>query len=135
MLINKDIIIFCLTAKSFPEGIVETHINLHKQIPILKNRNYYGVSYCNEKGKIIYKAGAEEINENEFAHLNLEIFTAKKGNYISITVKDYEQNIPKIKEAFNELKKNPNIDPQGVALEWYSDGPDCKCMIRLKDNF
>jgi hypothetical protein len=40
----------------------------------------------------------------------------------------------KIKEAFDEFRNNPNIDPNGLALKWYSDGPDCKCMIRLKDN-
>jgi len=133
ILIEKDMQIYCLTVKSFPDGIVEAHQNLHKNILPVKGRNYYGISYCNEKDEIIYKAGAEEIKANEFKHLELETFIAKKGSYISITVTNYENNISNIKEVFDELKKNPNIDPKGVALEWYSDGPDCKCMIRLKD--
>ncbi|MCB0731940.1 MAG: transcriptional regulator [Ignavibacteriae bacterium] len=133
--LEDDKHLFCVTAKSFPDGILEAHQTLHKQISFKKNRNYYEFSYMNPEHQIIYKAAAEELESGEFGNINLETFKIKKGNYNSITVKDYEQNIPKIKEAFDELKKNPNIDPNGVALEWYSDGPDCKCMIRLKDNF
>lgn len=131
---DNDKLLFCVTAKSFPDGIVEAHQTLHKQIPLKQNRNFYGISYMNNKYDIIYKAAVEEAEQGEFKNLNLETFEVKKGNYISITVKNYEQNILKIKEAFAELRQNPNIDSKGVALEWYSDGPDCKCMIRLKDN-
>lgn len=131
---ENEKLLFCVTAKSFPDGIVEAHKTLHKQIPLRQNRNYYGISYMNNEQKIIYKAAVEEAKDGELKDLDLETFEVKKGNYYSITVKNFEQNIPRIKEAFDELKSNPEIDPNGVALEWYSDGPDCKCMIRLKDN-
>ena len=117
--IKKDTKIHCLKSKTFPDGIAETHKKLHQKIPFHKGRNYYGISYMNSKGEIIYKAAIEEDRPGELQHLNLDTFLIKSGKYASITFENFVENIPKIKEAFNTLKNNPNIDPQGVALEWY----------------
>jgi hypothetical protein len=31
------------------------------------------------------------------------------------------------------LLTQPNIDPNGYCLEWYLNGKDVRCMVRLKN--
>jgi aryl-alcohol dehydrogenase-like predicted oxidoreductase len=86
----------------------------------------------NEAGDIIYKAAAEELIPGELSKHQLEPFTIRKGDYIYMDVKNFMQNIPAIGQAFNELKSDKRIDPEGVALEWYLNEADVRCMIRIK---
>lgn len=43
--IKEDIKVFCLKAKSFPDGIKEMFERLHRVAPIAEKRTYYGISY------------------------------------------------------------------------------------------
>jgi len=62
LLLDKDIKVFYITAKSFPDGISEAHQKLHSLIPFSKNRKYFGLSPPeNEHGTIIYRAADEEL--------------------------------------------------------------------------
>jgi hypothetical protein len=83
---------------------------------------------------IIYKAAVEEYSEGEAEKLHLERFILKKGNYISIDIINYMEDIPAIGKAFQELLKDPRIDPNGICAEWYLNEKDVKCMIRLKSD-
>ncbi|MCB0746815.1 MAG: hypothetical protein H6613_09005 [Ignavibacteriales bacterium] len=56
----NDKLVYCVTAKSFADGIVDAHKTLNKQIPVKHNRNYFGIAYMNPKYEIIYKAAVEE---------------------------------------------------------------------------
>jgi hypothetical protein len=39
-----------------------------------------------------------------------------------------------IDRAFKELLEQPNLDPQGYCVEWYSSNEESvKCMIRLDE--
>jgi hypothetical protein len=130
--IEKDINVFYVTAKSFPEGIQEAHQKLHALIPFSNDRKYFGISRPEQGSGIIYRAAAEELEQGEAERFKLETLVLKKGDYMSITIKDYAKDIMSIDRAFKELLALPDLDPQGYCVEWYYHGKDVRCMIRLK---
>lgn len=129
---DKDVKVFYVNAKSFPEGIQEAHQKLHSLIPFSKDRKYFGVSRPEQGDGIIYRAAAEELEPGEAESLRLESLVLKKGDYVSITIKDYAKDIMSIDRAFKELLALPDLDPQGYCVEWYYNEKDVKCMIRLQ---
>ncbi|MES2514052.1 MAG: transcriptional regulator [Bacteroidota bacterium] len=131
--LEKDISVFCVTASSFPEGVLAAHQKLHSYVSFNENRNYFGISAPDKTGTIVYKSAAEEMEPSELSKHNLEPFVIKKGSYSYIDIRDFEKNIPAIKKAFDELITNPDIDPQGCCVEWYLKSNLVRCMIRLKD--
>ena len=130
--IDNDIKVFYITAKSFPDGIMDAHEKLHGLVPFSKERKYFGISRP-ENGVIIYKAAAEEINAGEAEKFNLETIVLKKGKYISLKIYDYIKDIQSIDRAFKELLSYPGLDPQGYCVEWYLNDKDVRCMIRLNE--
>ncbi len=126
-----DIKVFCETAKSFPDGIMEAHKELESIITFSKQRRYFGISSPNEKGIIIYNAAAEEIYQGEAEELGCESFIIESGQYISLLVEDYLSDIPAIGKAFQLLIAYPGIDPNGYCIEWYLNEKDVRCMVRL----
>jgi hypothetical protein len=131
--LEKDILVFCVTATSFPDGVLAAHQKLHGYIPFNEKRNYFGISCPDKTGIIIYKSAAEEIERGELSKHNLKPFVIKRGKYIYRDVKDFERDIPAIKKAFDELIANPEIDPQGYCVEWYLSQNLVRCMVKLKD--
>lgn len=130
--LDKDITLMYVTASSFPEGVMAAHQQLHAKIAFNTERKYYGISYPNKNGSIIYKAAAEEMNEGEATEKGLDTFIVKKGVYASIIVPDYMTEKAAIGEAFQKLLKHPQLDPQGFCLEWYLSKTDVQCMVPLK---
>lgn len=61
--IDKDIKVLCTTASSFPEGVQMAHKKLHSLFPARERRTFYGISYPDKSGNIIYKAAADQLNE------------------------------------------------------------------------
>ncbi|MCB0752276.1 MAG: hypothetical protein KDC52_12445 [Ignavibacteriae bacterium] len=45
----NDKLVYCVTAKSFADGIVDAHKTLNKQIPVQPKVNYFGITYFNWK--------------------------------------------------------------------------------------
>ena len=129
--IKEDIKVFCLKAKSFPDGIKEVFEKLHRVAPIAEKRTYYGISYP-ERGKIKYSAAANELYDGELSHQEMEPFVIKKGNYLLIEIKDFMKHIPSIEKAFKQLTRDKRIDPNGVCLEWYINNSTCRCMVKMK---
>jgi predicted transcriptional regulator YdeE len=132
--IDKDSTLMCVPATSFPDGVLAAHQQLHSLIPFSTQRKYYGISYGGTNGTIIYKAAAEELTEGEAAEKKLETFILKNGEYNSILIKNYMDDIPAIGKAFTKLLASPNLDPNGYCVEWYLNDRDVKCMVKLKDN-
>jgi len=126
-----DIKVFCETAKSFPDGIIEAHKELESIITCSKQRRYFGISSRNAKGIIIYDAAAEEIYQGEAEELGCEMFVIESGQYISLLIEDYISDIPAIARAFQQLMAFPDIEPQGYCIEWYLNEKDVRCMVRL----
>lgn len=129
--LGNDVKVFCETAKSFPEGIVKAHKELHSIVPFAEERRYYGISRPNAKGVIIYKAATEEIYQGEAEELGCETFNIKSGRYISLLISDYMNDIQNIAKAFQILKTHPGIDPEGYCIELYLNEKDVRCMIKL----
>jgi hypothetical protein len=130
-ILQEDISVICITATSFPDGVMAAH----EQLPVFSDkRKHFGLSRPNEQQVIIYKAAVEELTEGEAEKFQLERFILKKGDYISIDIINYMQDIPAIGKAFQTLLTDPRIDPNGICVEWYFNEKDLKCMIKLQSN-
>lgn len=130
--IDQDIIVFYITAKSFPENILDAHNTLHTLVPFSKNRNFFGLSRP-ENGVIVYKAAAEEISSGEAEKFNCDTLVLEKGKYVSLTIQDYVKDVQSISNAFKELLSHPGLDQNGYCVEWYLTDKDVKCMVRLEN--
>jgi len=128
--LENDIKVFCVTADSFPEGIMEAYKKLNEKIPLSSVKRIFGLSRP-ENGIIVYKAAAEVNDTGEAEKIISDTLVIKKGNYISRTIHDYMKDLPAIGIAFKELLTNPGIDPEGYCVEWYVSEKDVKCMVRL----
>ena len=129
--LEDDIKVFCETAKSFPDGIIEAHKELESIISCSKQRRYFGISSRNAKGIITYDAAAEEIYQGEAEELGCEKFVIESGQYISLLIENYVSDVSAIVKAFQLLMAYPGIDPQGYCIEWYLNEKDVMCMVRL----
>ena len=132
--LEKGIKVFYVTATPFPEGIQGAYQKLHSLIGSPAGRRFFGISYPETSSKIIYEAAVEESHHGEGKELGCEIFIIKKGQYISIYIKDFMNDIPKIGRSFQELLADERIDPKGCCVEEYLHDKDVRCMVRLKDN-
>lgn len=134
-ILGEDIKVVFVTATSFPDGVDRAHIQLHALLPEKERRRFFGISWPNENGEIVYKAAADIIESDEAEKLGLETFTIKKGPYNSFFIKDFMQDIGSIKRAFKVLIAQHEVDPDGYCLEWYIGDNDVKCMVPLGPNY
>ncbi|RDC54524.1 transcriptional regulator [Pedobacter chinensis] len=130
---EHDIEVLCVTAVSFPNGVLKAHQQLHALLPDIKQRRIFGISSPDQNGGIIYKAAAEILNSEEADQSGQETFVIKKGTYISILIKNFMDDVSKIGKTFEKLIKQPNIDPEGYYLEDYINETDVRCMVRIKN--
>lgn len=131
--ISNDITVYCITATSYPEGVLEAHQQLHALVPFSPQRHYFGISCPNQKGIIIYKSAATELVVGDLSTHGLSPFIIPKGYYACITIQDFRKNIADIGTAFQNILHSQQIDPQGFCLEWYQGQNDVRCMVRLRD--
>jgi len=126
---QKDVPTYCVTAESFPEGIAAAHHKLQGALPHNDRRDYFGISWRDKTGKIVYKAAAQ-IMEGE-SMPDLETFVIKNGPYNAFYIYDYRKNPDSIGDAFELLLKQHEVDPNGYCLEWYINENDVKCMVPM----
>jgi hypothetical protein len=132
--LKNDIKVFYVTAQSFPQGIKEATDKLHSLFLFTKERKIFGLSRPENNEGIIYRAAAEEMFEGEAEKLNCQTLIIPKGKYIAILVNDFRKDVMSIDRAFQQLLKQPNLDPQGYCVEQYAtDKEAVTCMIRLKE--
>lgn len=129
---NNDKLVFCITAKSFPDGVKEAHEKLHALLPMAPGREYYGISFGSENNGIVYKAAVGLKNPEEGKKFNLEEFIIRKGNYSGVVVKDFMKDMSSIGRTFQQLLDNSDIDPLGYCLEEYINN-DVRCLVKTKD--
>ncbi|MCL6099494.1 MAG: DinB family protein [Bacteroidetes bacterium] len=129
--LDSDIKVICVTADSFPSGILGAYNTLHSILPSDNGRNFFGISSPNKKGDIIYKAAVEESFVGEAEKLGCDTFVIKKGEYISIPIHNFISDVLSIDRAFKNLIADPGIDPNGVCVEMYTGRDDVRCMVRL----
>ena len=130
---DNDITIMYVQAATFPDGVMPAYEALHSKIHFSADRKFLSVSRPEGSGYISYKAGAEMLDEREAAVLGLPTLTLKKGEYVTITIKNFMDDIPSIGKAFEDLMYHPGIDPEGYCVEWYFNETDVHCMIRLAE--
>ena len=130
--IDEDITLMYVTAASFPDGIMAAFQQLQSKASYTAETIYYGISFPDKNGSIIYKAAAEAKNQEEAAEAGLETFIVKKGTYACILVQDFMKHTAAVGEAFQQLLKHPQLDPQGFCLEMYRNKTDVQCMVPLK---
>ena len=122
----------CVTASSFPDGIMAAFDKLNALIQSSTPRRVFGISYGDEINNIIYKAAAEENSTDEATRLGCERFTIKKGEYISEYIEDFMKNIPAMGQAFREMCRDKRIDSNGYCIEMYlNNNKDVLCMVKL----
>ena len=131
-ILENDIKVLYVKADSFPAGILPAHQKLHGLIPFTTDRKYFGISFPDKTGIILYKASAEELYAGEAEKLHLQTFVIRKGTYSSLILHNYREAIAGISKAFDQLLQNPDIDPQGACVEWYISENDMRCMVTLK---
>lgn len=133
--LEKNIHVMCVTATSFPDGVMNAYKKLQSLITDSKERRYFGISHSTKDGSVIYKACAEEKEAGEAKKLGLESFTIKAGNFANEYIVDHMKDSESIGNTFKKLLKNPDIDPQGYCLEIYKDfdDKDVNCMVPLKN--
>lgn len=131
--LEKDITALCITAESFPEGVLAAHQKLHGLVSYASDRKYFGISYPVGPGKILYQAATEMAPEDDPDVLDCDVFFIKKGDYVSVDIPDFRKDIPSIGRTFQQLLQDQRIDPNGYCLEWYLNENDVRCMVRLAD--
>lgn len=129
--IKQNINLLCITASTFPSGVMAAHKQLHGLLPANPQRKYYGLSRPENGGSIVYRAAAEALNTHEARDLQLEEVVLQSGSYACMLVTDYMTSINAIGNAFQQLLTIPGIDPNGYCVEAYFNDTDVMCMVRL----
>jgi predicted transcriptional regulator YdeE len=130
--LDSDISVICVTAKSFPEGIMEAFKTLENLSLEMCDRTFFGISRPDEKGTIIYKAAVKEDHSGEGKSFGLETFTIPQGEYITETIVNWKDNMSAFGDAFDQLLKHPRMDYNYPCIEWYKSETEVMCMIKLK---
>jgi hypothetical protein len=127
----NDIEVMYVPAQSFPEGILAAFEKLESKLASTGDRTFFGLSWPDKNGNIMYKAAAGEKYSGEGKKFELDHFSIRKGSYISEMVKDYKKNISRIGIIFQQLLLHPGLDTNSYCLEWYK-GDDVLCLVKLE---
>lgn len=131
--LDRDITAICVSADSFPEGVLAAHKKLHSLVTYSPDRKYFGISYPVGPGEIMYLAATETDPAEDSEALDCDVFFIKKGKYLSRLIHNFRDDIPVIGRTFQQLLDDPRIDPDGYCLEWYLGETNVRCMVRLED--
>ena len=134
-LIDKDRNVLCITASSFPQGVQKAHRDLRSMLPPSEPRTFYGISYPDKKGNILYKAAADELRQGEAEKLNLETFVIRKGEYIGEVLEDWCKDESLVGKTFKKLLSDQRIDKNGYCLEIYLNEKDMRCLVPLDPSY
>lgn len=127
--ITEDIPVLARLVPSFPEGISKAFDELTVLLPGGFNRPFYGISYY-EGGKMKYYAGAKELFTGEAEKYDCEKLIIKKGEYLTITIHNWREQLSGIPGAFHTLVQDDRTDKTTPAVEWYINDTEMKCMVK-----
>ena len=132
--LKKDLKVFGKEVKTFPLGVKEAFSALLDMIPEGFKRSYFGLSYMDDKGKIVYIATAEEKDEEEAEKYNCERYTVEKGEYLAVTFDDWLKKINCIKDVFHEMMEDDRADKTRPVVEWYKTETEMLCLVKMKQH-
>lgn len=128
IILENDIHLFCVKAKSFPQGIMPAFGELQRLAPASAASTHYGISHGSADG-IVYFAGTDEaIDELKKAGIP---FTVKKGTYRAVDIPDFMRDPMQVGKTFQQLTALPELDPEGCCVEVYLNDTDVRCMVRV----
>lgn len=130
--LKNDLKVFGKEVTTFPLGVKEAFGTLLDMIPDGFKRSYYGISYIDETGKIIYIATAEEKYEGEAEKYNCEQYTVEQGEYLAVTISDWLKKIDCIKDVFHDIMEDERADKTKPVLEWYKTETEMLCLVKMK---
>jgi predicted transcriptional regulator YdeE len=116
---------------TFPNGIKEAFDRLEKAAHELAQKEFYGISWFGENGRIIYYAAVDagktwEDNKDEYKILNIPA-----GKYNSVLIKQWNYDPAPIQAAFRELlSKGTGATEDRPCIEWYKNNGDVLCLFR-----
>jgi len=120
--------------KTFPLAVKEAFTALLDMIPDGFKRSYYGLSYMDYKGKIVYIATAEEKEEGEAQKYHCERYTVEKGKYLAVTLDDWLKKVDCIKDIFHEMMEDDRADKTRPVVEWYKTETEMPCLVKMKQH-
>jgi hypothetical protein len=126
----KDIEVMYVPAQTFPDGIVTAFKKLERKLASLNDRIFFGLSWPDKNGNILYKAADEEKYSGEGKKYELDHFTIRKGTYLTKLAKHYKKDLRQIGDVFQQLLDHPELDTNSYCLEWYK-GDDVLCLVKL----
>ena len=130
--VEKEINVFYIEAKSFPEGVMEAFQKMHSLIEFPPQRRNFGISKPGN-GRMTYRVASEELIKGDLEKHGLAKFTIPAGNYIGIALQDFRKDLSNIQKTFQSLLSEPNVDPDGYCVEEYVGMNDVVCMVKLND--
>lgn len=95
------------------------------------NRDYYGVSWMNERDNVVYYAMAGELFPGEAKQYNYEQLTIPKGDYKTEAVHNWLSKTDCIKDVFHRLTANNKPNENHPCIEWYKSDEEMQCMVRV----
>ncbi|HVM86650.1 MAG TPA: hypothetical protein VMT76_00580 [Puia sp.] len=131
-IVGSNIKVFGMEVSTFPEGIPQVFNSLMNKITDGPRRDYYGISYMTNDGKIFYFAATAEKENSEAGKYDLDSFTIEKGEYLVQSIADWKQKIDTINCVFHELMQDERIDKDKPCIEWYKSENEMWCMIGTK---
>jgi len=128
-----DIKVFGFLVSIFPAGIGDAFdILIQKTGDGAGTRNYYGLSDF-KNGKMLYYVLAEEKHHGEAEKNNFKKLIIEKGNYLTITVKDWRKKTDCIKDVFSEIIQDQRVNKTKPAIEWYKSEDEMMCLVQMND--
>jgi hypothetical protein len=129
--IEQDIPLLYIPARSFPDGVLEAHQQVHSLFAFDSKRRFFGLARPEQGSGMQYKAAAELLLAGEEKKLGLNQLSFPKGTYLSIRITDFRKDISAISKTFSLLLSQPGLDPNGYCVESYPNLSDVLCMVRL----
>lgn len=130
VILENAVPVFGVQVKTFPAGIGEAFDWLVSVIPGGFSRSYYGISYMDANGAIVYFATALEKEPGEAEQYHCSRFIIETGEYLGVTVNQWRNKTACIKDVFHDIMNDQRADKTKPAVEWYKNDDEMVCMIK-----
>lgn len=117
-------------AEDFGKGIAEAFVRLAEKLNTPGvHRDCYGI-VLKEDGQMNYYAAFTELREGEASEMNLPAKFIEAGNYQSILVNEWNNNLLYIGPTFDRLLQSGLVDTNADCIEYYKTEQELICMIK-----
>ena len=124
----EDLTLFGVQVKTFPNGITEAFEMLVERFG--RERSYFGISWMDEKQKVIYYAMVSELVNGEGNKYHYEKLTISKGEYHTESIHNWMNRLDSIKDVFHGLMSGSMADKNHPCVEWYMSDEEMLCMVQ-----